>query len=241
MDTALYVGLSAQIALEKRLTTLADNVANANTVGFRSTEVKFESLVDRRRPADVDFVSSGSNYLSTENGGLNQTGNSLDFAVRGEGWFAIDTPAGQALTRDGRFTMTQEGALVTLNGYPVLDAGGAPIQLDPLAGPPEAGNDGTLLQNGAQVSALGLFAFDPNSNYRRFENSAIIPDGEAEPIVDRFDAGVVQGYVEQSNVNPVAEMTRLIMVTRAFENASALMRASESTTEEAIRTLGGRT
>lgn len=239
MDSALYVALSSQIALEKRLTTLADNVANANTVGFRATEVKFEPLVDRRRPEDVDFVSAGEDYLSTRNGGLTPTGNMLDFAVHGEAWFAIETPAGQALTRDGRFTLTPAGELVTLNGYPVLDPGGAPIQLNPLAGAPEAGRDGSLIQDGNQVAALGLFAFDPQNGYRRFENSAILPEGEPEPIVNRLDIGVAQGFVENSNVNPVAEMTQLIMVSRQFESVTALIRDGETALEEAIRTLGG--
>jgi flagellar basal-body rod protein FlgF len=239
VDTGLYVALSSQIALQKRLTTLADNVANANTVGFRATEVKFEQIVDRRQPADVAFVSSGEDYLSTRAGGLEQTGNDFDFAIKGDGWFAIETPQGMALTRDGRFTMTPQGDLVTLNGYPVLDAGGTQIRLDPFGGPPKASGDGMLYQNGAQVGGIGLFAFDPSNGYVRHENSAVIPDGEPEAIVNRVEVGVVQGYLEQSNVNPVAEMTQLIMVSRTFENLSALIRKNESMSEEAIRTLGG--
>jgi flagellar basal-body rod protein FlgF len=239
MDSALYVSLSSQVALEKRLSTLADNVANASTIGFRSTEVKFEALVDQRKPADVAFVSAGDNYLSTRNGGLKHTGNALDFAVNGDAWFAIETPAGFTLTRDGRFTMTEAGDLVTLNGYPVLDAGGGPIQLDPRNGEPEAGRDGSLIQNGAQIAALGLFEFNPDDNYVRYENSGIVPDAEPQPVVDRPDISVAQGYLEESNVNPISEMTQLIMVSRAFENISAMIRDSEGAIDEAIRTLGG--
>lgn len=239
MDTALYVSLSSQIALERRLTTLSDNVANSNTVGFRATEVKFEELVDNRRPADVTFVSSGENYLSTRNGGLQQTGSALDFAVQGDAWFSIETPAGPALTRDGRFTMTEDGALVTLNGYPVLDPGGAAIQLDAAGGEPEVSRDGALRQNGVQLAALGLFTFNPENGYSRHDNSAILPNGEPEAVVDRFDVGVVQGFIEKSNVNAVSEMTQLIMVTRQFENVSALVRDAERVKQDAIRTLGG--
>lgn len=239
MDTALYVSLSSQIALERRLTTLSDNVANSNTVGFRATEVKFEKLVDNRRPADVAFVSSGENYLSTRNGGMKQTGSALDFAVQGDAWFSIETPAGPALTRDGRFTMTEDGSLVTLNGYPVLDPGGGAIQLDAAGGEPEVSRDGALRQNGVQISAIGLFTFDPANGYSRHDNSAILPNGEAEPVVDRFDVGVAQGFIEQSNVNAVSEMTQLIMVTRQFENVSALVRDAERIKQDAIRTLGG--
>jgi len=239
MDSALYVALSSQIALERRLTTIADNVANAGTVGFRATEVKFDQLISRSQGADVSYVSSGEDYLSTASGGLKKTGNDFDFAVQGEAWFAINTPAGQTLTRDGRFTMTQTGDLVTIMGYPVLDAGGAPIRLDPTAGPPEAGRDGALRQDGKLVGAIGLFKADLSQGYARFENAGIIPAQAAQPVVDRNDVGVMQGYVEESNVNPVAEMTRLIMVQRAFDNAAAATARTEGSLNQAVKVLGG--
>ena len=110
---------------------------------------------------------------------------------------------------------------MTIEGYPVLDAGGAPIQLDPRNGPPRAGADGSLRQGDKLVGALGLYNFDPGPNFVRFGNSGIVPAGEPEPVVDRIDAGVAQGFLEESNVNPVLEITRLIMVQRAFENGAA--------------------
>src|SRR5690606_6242469 len=128
------------------------------------------------------------------------------FAIQGDAWFAIDTPGGTVMTRDGRFTLLDTGDLVTLQGYPVLDAGGAAIQLDAQGGAPEAGRDGSLRQNGVQVSALGLFAFEPGKDFRRYGNSGLLANGAPQPIVDQPDVGVVQGYVEDSNVNPVGEM-----------------------------------
>jgi flagellar basal-body rod protein FlgF len=238
MQSGLYVAISAQVALQKRLDTIADNVANANTVGFRSTEVKFEDVVSSLGERSVAYVSPGSTYLSGKAGGLRQTGNPLDFAVRGDAWFAIDTPAGPVMTRDGRFTMLDTGDLVTLEGYAVLDAGGAAVQLNPLEGPPEAGADGMLRQNGEPVAALGLFSFTPGENFVRYGNSGLIPPDAPEPIVDQNDVGVVQGFVEESNVNPVMEMTQLIMVQRAFENASALIRDSNDAMGEAVKALG---
>lgn len=240
MQDGLYVALSSQIALERRLNTIADNVANASTVGFRATGVKFEDVVSGLGQKSVAFVSSGDTYLSTASGGLRQTGNPLDFAIKGDAWFGIDTPAGIVMTRDGRFTMQEDGQLVTVEGYPVLDAGGAPIQLDPRNGTPEAGADGMLRQGGQPVGALGLFTFDPGVNFTRFANSGIIPNGAPQPVVDRIDVSVVQGYVEESNVNPILEMTRLISVQRAFENTAALMRSSEQTFSEAVKTLGSK-
>ena len=157
MQSGLYVALSSQIALDRRMTTIADNLANMNTVGFRATQLKFDDVMKNADGARVAYVSEGDEYVSTRNGGLTQTKNPLDFATKGDTWFSIETPLGAAITRDGRFSILDTGALVTLEGNPVLDAGGGPIILDPNAGPPELSQDGTLYQNGRPVASLGLF------------------------------------------------------------------------------------
>ncbi|RWD68740.1 MAG: flagellar basal-body rod protein FlgF, partial [Mesorhizobium sp.] len=212
MQDSLYVALSSQIALERRLDTIADNVANASTIGFRATGVKFEDVVSGTGPKSVSFASSGNTYLSGAHGALTETGNPFDFAIQGDAWFAIDTPAGTVMTRDGRFSMNENGELMSIEGYPVLDGGGAPIQLDPRNGPPKAGADGSLRQNDQLVGAIGLYNFDPGENFVRYGNSGIVPARTPEPVTDRSDLGVAQGFLEESNVNPVLEMTRLIQV-----------------------------
>jgi len=240
MQDSLYVALSSQIALERRLDTIADNVANASTIGFRATGVKFEDVVSGTGPKSVSFASSGKTYLSGAHGALTETGNPFDFAVQGDAWFAIDTPAGMVMTRDGRFSMNENGELMSIEGYPVLDGGGAPIQLDPRNGPPKAGADGSLRQNDQLVGAIGLYNFDPGENFVRYGNSGIVPARTPEPVTDRSDVGIAQGFLEESNVNPVLEMTRLIQVQRAFENTAALMRQTDSSTDDAIKTLGSK-
>ncbi|MGE0500349.1 MAG: flagellar basal-body rod protein FlgF [Rhizobiaceae bacterium] len=239
MQNGLYVALSSQVALEKRLNTIADNVANAGTVGFRATGVKFEQVVTGLGADGIAFASTGDTYIANQSGPLRETENPFDFAVQGDAWFGIQTPAGTVMTRDGRFTMMLTGQLVTHAGYPVLDAGGAPLQLDPQGGPPEVGRDGVLRQDGNLVGAIGLFSFEPGVNFVRFENSGIVPSREPDPIVDRIDVGVAQGFVEDSNVNPVLEMSRLIMVQRAFEAAAAMVGQTETTFDDAVKTLGG--
>lgn len=238
MQTGLYVSLSSQVALERRLNTIADNVANANTTGFRATGVKFEDVVSGLGQDSLSFVSSGTNFLSTAGGALVQTSNPLDFAVRGDAWFAIQTPEGPVMTRDGRFTMQPDGQLVSIEGHPILDAGGGEILLDPEGGTPVVAADGGIRQDGQLVGAIGLFDFQPGNDFRRYGNSGVIPEGEPEPIIDQAGVGVVQGYLEGSNVDPVLEITRLIQVQRAFEGVSSLLRDSESTLREAIKTLG---
>ncbi|MFA7415936.1 MAG: flagellar basal-body rod protein FlgF [Rhizobium sp.] len=242
MQSGLYVSLSSQIALERRLTTIADNMANLNTVGFRSTEVKFDQVLSKTQNdlnAKIAFVSQGNDYLSTRTGEFQQTGNSLDFAIKGDAWFAIDTPVGQVLTRDGRFTMKETGELVSLRGYPVLDAGGAPIQLNRTGGPPTIGADGKLIQDGRQVATLGLFTADISRGFVRYENSGVTTVDQPQPVVDNSEIAVMQGYIENSNVNGIGEMTQLIQVNRAFESISSLIRDSESSMTDAIKTLGG--
>lgn len=238
MNTSLPVALSAQLALEKRLDTIAHNIANSRTAGFRAEEVKFEELISRTAPEPVAFASEGQTYLSRRAGELTQTGNSFDVAVSGDAFMAIQTAQGPVYTRDGRMRLTQNGELQTLTGYPILDVGGAPIVLDPNAGPPQIARDGMITQNGAQLGAIGLFRIPPEAAVTRFENSGVIPDQAAVPVVEFGDTGIVQGFVEGSNVNPILEITRLIALQRTFESASNLISTSERSLGEAVRSLG---
>ncbi len=142
MQNGLYVAVSAQVALQRRLETIADNVANMNTVGYRATGVSFEAEMAKAGDARLNYVSPGSDYLSRRSGGLVKTDNSLDFAVQGDGWFAIQTPRGPAYTRDGRARIDESGTLRTLNGDAILDAGSAPILVDESGGPLTVSADG---------------------------------------------------------------------------------------------------
>jgi len=238
MQPAIYVGLSAQLALEKRMETLARNVANMNTAGYRADEVKFSTYLSTKGQDAVNFASAGETFISRVQGGMDKTGNPLDVAVEGDGFFAIRTPTGIVYTRDGRMKMSAQGELQTLSNHPVLDAGGAPMLLDPEAGPPVIARDGMIWQGNQQAGAVGLFAIDPNAKLQRQENSGVVPDRPATPILDFVTNGVRQGYVEGSNVNPIREMTKLIMVTRAFESAANAIDKGEKAMDGAIRALG---
>ncbi len=242
MQSGIYVGISSQVALERRLTTIADNIANMNTVGFRGTEVKFDDVMSQTRNdlrANIAFVTQGNDYLSTKNGELIKTGNTFDFAVKGDAWFAINTPAGQVMTRDGRFSMSTTGELISTQGHSVLDAGGAPIQLNLTGGEPTVGVDGRIMQDGRVMGQIGLFSADATKGFVRYENSGVIFSQAPQPVVDDIRVGVVQGYVEQSNVNAISQMTQLVQVNRAFDGISSLMGSTEDSLTQAIRTLGG--
>jgi flagellar basal-body rod protein FlgF len=238
MQNGLYVAVSAQVALERRLETIADNIANMNTVGYRATGVSFEAEMAKAGETDLNYVSSGADFLSRRIGGLIKTDNPLDFAVQGDGWFGIQTPTGTAYTRDGRGRIDESGMLRTLNGDPILDVGGAPIVVDSAAGLLTVSADGMISQGGRQVGAIGLFAIDASANLKWARTSSVVPDRPAKPILDFTRDGVVQGAVESSNLDPVREMTRLIDVSRAFDGIAAEASQSESSLQDAIKALG---
>jgi flagellar basal-body rod protein FlgF len=238
MSSSLYVSLSAQVALERRLNTVAHNIANMNTAGFRTEEVKFETLLSRAAKEDVAFSSAGETFISRRTGPVTHTGNPLDVAVDGDGWLAIATPSGTAYTRDGRLRLTEAGELQSAAGYPVLDPGGSAILLDPAGGEVRISSDGMITQGTLQVAAIGLFLLPEDADLTRFENSAVIPSEPAVPVEDLTASGVRQGYVEGANVNPVMEMTKLIILQRTFESAAAAIQETEAAEQEAIRTLG---
>ena len=241
MQASLSPALSAQLAIERRLDTLAHNLANIRTTGFRAEEVKFEELL---KPGDgfgadpISMASKGTSYLSTKNGELTQTGNPLDMAVAGDAYFGMQTQNGVVYTRDGRMRINQAGTVETLTGYPLVDAGGAQIQVDPNAGALTIARDGMITQAGLQLGAVGLFTIPANAKLTRFDTSGVIPDVAAQPALDFSQVGVMQSFVEGSNVNPVLEMTRLIELQRAFESAANLVQSNERSMDSAIQTLG---
>lgn len=252
MQSALYVSLSAQVSLEKRLETIANNMANMKTAAFRADAVKFETAMSRAATQAVAFSSPGENFISRKEGAITQTGNTLDVAITGNSmaaypggpdpghttWMAFAGPNGTVYTRDGRMQIDINGQLQTLTGYPILDSGGTPIIVDPDAGPLTIGRNGTISQGTNQVGVLGLFDIPAGAKLERFANSGVIPDRPATAVLDFVNTGFQQGYVEGSNVDPLSELTQLMNASRAFQGVSSLIESSEGTMQNAIRSLG---
>ncbi|WP_299812823.1 flagellar basal-body rod protein FlgF [uncultured Roseibium sp.] len=240
MQSALYVALSAQVALSNRLDTVARNVANMNTAGYRADEVKFAELVSQAGQNKVSFSTGGEKYISRQIGSLNKTDNPLDMAIEGDGWFAIrDANGTVSYTRDGRLKVTQDGTLQTLTGQAILGTGGQPIAVDPEAGPPLITQSGEISQRDIGiVGQVGLFLIPEDAKLTRKDNSAVIPDIPATPVLFFDQHGIRQGFVEGANINPVREMTKMIMISRAFEGATKMIDMSNESQQKAIRELG---
>ena len=239
MINAGYAALSAQIALQKRLDTIANNVANGSTVGFRAEQVRFATVdSDRALPA-TSFAETGQTYLSGATGEIFRTDDPFDVAIDGDAWIAVQTVAGRAFTKDGRLQMTSTGELRTLTGHGVLDPGGSPILLVPTDGPPVIGRDGSIMQGGRSVGAIGLFALERGGRLDRGPDVTVVSNGRATPLVDTAAAGLRQGFLERSNVNSVTEMSKLILDQRLFEAVTAAVSDVEQTRQSALRILGG--
>ncbi len=151
MQSNIYVSLSGQLALLKRLDSVAQNIANLGTPGYRAERISFAEVLSKTAEENTSFVTEGRTFISRKSGPLENTGNPLDIAVSGNAWLGISTPAGIAYTRDGRMTMSPTGELLSTGGFPVVDAGGSPIQIDANGPPPAIGKDGSILQGGTNL------------------------------------------------------------------------------------------
>jgi flagellar basal-body rod protein FlgF len=237
LENAITAGLSRQIVLMRALEATANNVANQTTAGFKAEHVAFREYLARTAGADdpeVSLVFDPDSYADFSAGGLEQTHNALDFAVNGEGFFAVETLEGVLYTRDGRFSTNELGELVTRDGARVLDDAGAPILLDIDAGPPLLSPDGALVQNAAVVARLGVYEFADKAVLERRGDNRFRARAEPETVTT---PRLSQGFIETSNVQAVAAMTDLVEITRAYEQAARVVETADELARQAVRTL----
>jgi flagellar basal-body rod protein FlgF len=231
MDTISHISLSLARAMQVNLETSAANLGNVSTAGFKAEHPAFESLLHTGRPdgteGSVSFVSLRGGYVDERPGGVVMTGNPTDVAIQGDAWFAYRTPEGQlALGRDGRFLIDQNGTLMTTSGAQVLGLDGGPVAIPPELGADlKVGQDGTLAgPDGQAFGRIGLFQLDEADGMRKIEGGLYLVDGPAEEALVPAPFGeLVQGAVEQSNVQPVLEMTRMMEVNAAYDRANRII------------------
>jgi len=245
MSETSYVGLSQLRVLQRKLDITANNIANANTAGFKGERPVFEAVEGTRAtgPSDTpsSFVLDRGSYIDTSAGAIMRTDSPLDIALGGEGWLQFRTPEGeQGFGRDGGLSLDPEGTLVTSAGAQLLDAGGAPIVVPPGAGQISIARDGTVTtQDGNAIARVGVFDVPDIQSYRRLGNGVLVPPDGGAPQADELENPVVlQGMLESSNVNPVREMTRLIDVQRAYERANAMIDNADNLQRDTLQRIG---
>ena len=243
MDNIGYISLSAAAMLERTLDVTANNLANANTGGFRASRNNFEELVaDTQRSGEMEKLSYAldRSYVDMAPGALEQTGNPLDLAIQGTAWFGYQGADGTVgIGRDGRFVLDQEGMLRTSAGLNVLDAGGGPVMIPPGSGDITVAADGTIVnQDGDVVGQVGLFDEPQIAAWLPSGSGMFVPPEGAADLADSIDSTMIQGYAENSNVNSVLEMTRMIDTQRAYDRSMTIANGADELRKQTLARLG---
>ncbi|HBS30955.1 MAG TPA: flagellar basal-body rod protein FlgF [Parvularcula sp.] len=233
MNNAIYSALSRQAALQQELASLANNIANASTAGYRGDGQIFSEYVNAL-PGEPSISQTriGGRLINDAQGEFIQTGAALDLAIEGEGYFVVATPQGERLTRAGAFQRNEQGLLATSEGHLVQGAGGGSITVT--AGELVVSADGVISADGAVIGQVRVATADPTRLVR--EGTTLF---RAEGALADVTPIVRQGFLEASNVTPVLELSRLIEVQRAFELGQQMMTDEEARIQRAISVLGG--
>jgi len=224
MDRGFYIaGSAGDLRRQLSMDQIANNLANVNTVGFKADQNAFSTmLTDAMRGAGSSrqpsaYLAAGKNFIDTSEGTIQQTGNPLDFAINGEGYFRVQQADGsEAYTRAGNFMLGDGGQLVTQSGLLVLDAAGGPITLPP--GKVSASRDGAISVNGTQVATLGIVRVADSSKLHKLGGTLFSAPADQVTPMPKGKIAVRHGALELSNVNAVLAMAQMVDTTRSFQN-----------------------
>jgi flagellar basal-body rod protein FlgF len=250
MENALLIGLSRQMVLERQMDVVANNVANVNTTGFKADSSLFEQYLmpvareNRFNPADrvVSFVNDRGTWRDLHQGGIQITGNPLDVAIDGDSYLAVQTPGGERYTRNGALQINAQGQLVTADGLPVVGDSG-PITFQQTDHDISITKDGrvTVVEGAATTTesvrgTLRVVRFaNPQLLQKEGNNLFSAPAGVAA--TQDPNPSLMQGAVEKSNVSGVLEITRMIQISRSYQQIATLLQQQSDLHKNAIQQL----
>ena len=238
MNRGIYPILSGALAQERQMQVFSNNVANVNTAGFKQDESLFRSLMSRSMGNAVPVSSTERVFVSAqglktvlESGRLRKTGNPYDMAIRGPGFFEVKTAQGIRYTRNGEFHVDGHRRLVTEMGDPVMGQRG---EIKLAQGDVQVSPGGAIQVNGQQADKIKVVEFLDNMPPQKSENGLFAGD---KPKLSK-DVVIETGYVEESNVNALTEMVKMIQSMRMYESAQKLIQAFDHMTELAVQNVG---
>jgi len=255
MSGDIYIAAAGALACEKRLQIISNNLANANTVGFKMDRGKMELInpadlpsQSTQNPADLAasrahlFWNNFSMYTDHGSGPLKQTDNDFDLALVGQGFFCVQTPDGVRYTRKGDFTLNADGVLVTRNGWPVLGNGGE-ITINSTENPHKyakfaVDEQGNVAVDGKQVDSLRVVEFAEPNRLTKVGNTLFKPPDAGAGEIKVEDVKISQGFIELSNVDSVKMMTEMIEVLRGYESYQKIIQSADETYSQAINQVG---
>jgi flagellar basal-body rod protein FlgF len=255
MSGGIYMAASGALAYEKQLQIISNNLANANTVGYKMDHGLYQSIDPADLPASFvsnfpemttsqaqSFWFQFSSYTDFTAGSLKNTGNDFDLALIGHGFFCVQKPDGVYYTRKGDFTLNEEGVLVTGNGYPVVGDGGE-ITVDGSGNPHQVkkfavDEEGNVSVDGKQVGNLRIVDFPEPDKLMKMGDTLFKPAENSPPPIEAEDFKVSQGFLELSNVDVVKMMTEMIEVLRGYESYQKVIRTADEASAKSINEVG---
>lgn len=234
MEVASFITLSGMTALRREMDIIANNLANINTTGYKKQSPHFiEYLTPGDNKETTSYVQDYGMIYNFENGPLQETQNTFDLAIEGEGYFEIQTENGPRYTRNGRFTLNETGQLVTSNGDPLVSNGAAITIND--ASNVRIAQDGTVSTKDGIIGRITVQQFENPQELVLEGNSLLRADNLAsEPAQN---TKIIQGFLEGSNVESVQEITRMIQVSRSYQSMSRFLETEHQRQQNAIRNL----
>ncbi len=238
MDNTTNIALSRLSAQQRAMDVVAGNLANASTPGYRAERTVFADWL-LREPAGAEppggrtvaFTQTRATYRERAEGTLTQTGNPLDLALSGDGWFTVQTANGTRLTRAGRFTLQKDGSVTDEAGNPLLDVQAQPLKLSTADTDLTVKADGTLRSQNGVIGQIAVVV--PNDANRITAEGGRLFRADV-PTTPVARPKIVQGAVEDSNVQPIAEITRMISTERDFQFVTQMVEAEGQRRQNAI-------
>jgi len=222
MENSIYVGLSRSIALQREMDTVANNIANVNTPGYRSQHMLFKEYVEAPKgiAEPLSMVLDYGQYMSNKPGSMKLTGNQTDVGLQGPGFLSVQNGDETLYTRAGDLALNVKGELVTADGKPVLTAGGGPVIIPEGSTEIRIAEDGTVSNQDGELGRLAVTEFDNINQLDPVGESLYRANAEGKPAQE---TRVMQGMLEGSNVNAITEMTRMIDVHRAYQSTQRML------------------
>ena len=243
METSAYIALSRQTALRRQMAVVANNLANMNTPAFKGQNMMFVEHVVKSQgsesfmPTKLSYTRDVSQYTNLSEGPALPTGNKLDVAIKGDGYFVFESPDQELYSRNGRFQLDNDGQLVNQQGFPVLSDAGAPLIFGPTDTEITISRDGTVSTNNGDLGRIRIVMFEDEQRLKREAGGLYTSEQEPE---DEEAPTLVQGALEGSNVEPILELTKMIETHRAFESTRKLIDREDSRQKQMIQKLGPR-
>ncbi|MDQ2106229.1 flagellar basal-body rod protein FlgF [Azospirillum isscasi] len=237
MENPIYVSLSRQLTLRRQLDVISNNIANMNTTGFKQQRMLFTEFLERPGMHEqVSFVQDRAVVRDLSIGGMTQTGNPMDLALTGHGYFTVDTANGPRYTRSGNFRMNDQRQIVDGGGLPVLGDNGQPLVVPNGSKDVMVSGDGTVSTELGPVGRLNIVTFRNEQLMTEVGAGLYVSDEEPQPAP--ADTKVAQGMLENSNVKPVVEMTTLIEIQRQYQSNQKMIENEHERIRSAIQKLG---